>query len=109
MGKRLFVGNLSSETTVATLTTAFAQDGRKVERIDIVMDRDSGKPRGFAFVEMSSDGDAAGAITALHGAEIGGKPMRVSAAEARRSPFGGPLGGKHTQKAPSTSHRQEQP
>lgn len=94
MGKRLFVGNLSSETTTAALTTAFAQHGRTVESVDIVMDRESGKPRGFAFVEMGSDGDAAGAISALHGAEIGGKAMRVSEAEARRSPFGGPLGGK---------------
>jgi cold-inducible RNA-binding protein len=93
MGKRLHVGNLSFETTTESLTTAFAQDGRSVESVSIVMDRDSGKSRGFAFIEMGSDGDAQGAVKALHGSEVDGRALRVSEAEGRKSPFGGTLGG----------------
>lgn len=93
MGKRLYVGNLSFDTTAASLTTAFATDGRTVDSVSIVMDRDTGKSRGFAFVEMGSDGDAVTAIKALDGHEVDGRALRVNEAEARKSPFGGTLGG----------------
>lgn len=86
MGKRLHVGNLSFETTTESLTTAFGQDGRSVESVSIVMDRDSGKSRGFAFIEMGSDGDALGAVKALHGTEVDGRALRVSEAEGREIP-----------------------
>lgn len=94
MGKRLYVGNLSFDTTANSLTTAFATDGRTVESVSIVMDRDTGKSRGFAFVEMGSDGDAVTAIKALDGHEVDGRALRVNEAEQRKSPFGGTLGGK---------------
>jgi RNA recognition motif-containing protein len=85
MGTRLFVGNLSFETTQSSLTEAFAKDGRKVVSVDIMADRATGRSRGFAFVEMASTGDAAAAITALDGSSVNGRPLRVSEAQERRS------------------------
>ena len=92
MGTRLFVGNLSFETTQASLTEAFAQDGHKVVSVDIMADRATGRSRGFAFVEMASAGDAAAAITKMDGASVNGRPLRVSEAQERqaRSDGGGP-------------------
>jgi cold-inducible RNA-binding protein len=93
MSKRLHVGNLSCETTKASLTTTFGADGRTVESVSIVMGRDGGKSRGFAFIEMGSADDAQTAITALDGHELDGRALRVNQAEPRKSPFGGTLGG----------------
>src|SRR5262245_5272082 len=95
MGRRLYVGNLSFETTEATLTSAFEKDGRKVASVSIVTDRDTGRPRGFAFVEMASDADAQGAIKALDGSQVDGRTLRVNEAEERkpRSGGGGGFGG----------------
>ena len=67
MGNRLYVGNLSYDTTEDSLRLAFGQDGRTVKEVHIVSDRDTGQPRGFAFVEMSNDHDAQGAIQAMDG------------------------------------------
>jgi RNA recognition motif-containing protein len=89
MGKRLYVGNLSFDASEAALTAAFEKDGRRVSSVSIVTDRDTGRPRGFAFVEMASEADAQGAIKALDGAEIGGRAVRVSEAEERKSRPGG--------------------
>jgi RNA recognition motif-containing protein len=89
MGKRLYVGNLSFDTTEAALTSAFEQGGRKVASVSIVTDRDTGRPRGFAFVEMASDNDAQGAIKALDGSEVDGRTLRVNEAEERKPRTGG--------------------
>jgi len=82
----IFVGNLSYQTTQEELHAAFAQYGN-VERVNIVTDRDTGQPRGFAFVEMTESRDAATAISQLNGAELNGRAMNVN--EARPKPTGG--------------------
>ena len=93
MGKRLFVGNLSFATTEGTLESLFAQDGRKVESVSVVQDRDTGRSRGFAFVEMGSDADAQAAIQAVDGQQVDGRAVRVNEAEERRPRGGGGGGG----------------
>ena len=95
MGKRLFVGNLSFNTMEDELIAAFEQDGRKVESAHIMVDRDTGRSRGFAFVEMGSDADAQAAIQALNGTDLGGRTLKVNEAMERqpRSPGGGGGGG----------------
>jgi cold-inducible RNA-binding protein len=85
MGKRLYVGNIPYETTEAQLRTLFEQDGAEVTEVKIVMDRDSGRPRGFAFVEMSTDGQASTAVNTLHGTQFGGRPLTVSEARERQA------------------------
>src|SRR6266498_2034101 len=82
----IFVGNLSYQTTQEDLQNAFAQYG-SVERVNIVTDRDSGQPRGFAFVEMTEKRDAETAISQLNGAEMNGRALNVN--EARPKPAGG--------------------
>jgi RNA recognition motif-containing protein len=94
MGKRLYVGNLSFQSTEATLTAAFEGNGRKVSSVHIVADRDTGQPRGFAFVEMASDSDASEAIKALDGKELDGRSLRVNEAEERRPQGGAGSGGR---------------
>lgn len=91
MGKRLYVGNLPYSTTEADLRDIFAEAGQ-VTDAKIVMDRETGRPRGFAFVEMSSDGEAATAISSLNGRDVGGRAMAVS--EARERTGGGGGGGR---------------
>ncbi|HLQ36270.1 MAG TPA: RNA-binding protein [Planctomycetota bacterium] len=93
MGKRLYVGNLSFNTTEAALQSAFEADGRKVANVSIMMDRDTGRSRGFAFVEMVNDADATAAIQAMNGAQIDGRPLRVNEAEERKPRGGGGGGG----------------
>jgi cold-inducible RNA-binding protein len=86
----IFVGNLSYQTTQEDLTAAFTQYGA-VERVNIVTDRDTGQPRGFAFVEMTDRAAAESAINSLNGAELNGRAMNVN--EARPKPAGGGGGG----------------
>ena len=86
----IFVGNLSYQTTQDDLQAAFAQYG-SVERVSIVTDRDTGQPRGFAFVEMSDKSAAETAISQLNGADLNGRAMNVN--EARPKPQGGGGGG----------------
>ncbi len=93
MGKRLYVGNLPYDTSEAGLKEAFGQDGRQVATVHLVMDRETGRPRGFAFVEMVNDEDAKKAIVAMDGAEFGGRRLRVNEAEDRRGPGGPPRPG----------------
>lgn len=83
---KIFVGNLSYQTTQDELEAAFSQYGG-VERVSIVTDRDTGQPRGFAFVEMTEQRDAETAISQLNGAELNGRAMNVS--QARPKPAGG--------------------
>src|ERR1700690_4291561 len=86
----IFVGNLSFQTSQDELTSAFAAYGA-VERVNVVTDRDSGQPRGFAFVEMTEKRDAETAIAQLNGAEMNGRALNVN--EARPKPAGGGGGG----------------
>ena len=85
----IFVGNLSYQTTQDELHSAFAYYG-SVERVSVVTDRDTGQPRGFAFVEMTDKNEAATAIAQLNGAELNGRAMNVN--EARPKPAGGSFG-----------------
>ena len=82
----IFVGNLSYQTTQEDLQNAFSRYGA-VERVNIVTDRDTGQPRGFAFVEMTERRDAETAISQLNGTELHGRAMNVN--EARPKPAGG--------------------
>jgi cold-inducible RNA-binding protein len=86
----IFVGNLSYQTSQDDLTAAFAQFGQ-VDRVNIVTDRDSGQPRGFAFVEMANRDEGENAINSLNGAEMNGRALNVN--EARPKPAGGGGGG----------------
>jgi cold-inducible RNA-binding protein len=86
----IFVGNLNFQTTQDELHAAFAQYGN-VERVNIVTDRDTGQPRGFAFVEMPDQREAETAISQLNGAEMNGRALNVN--EARPKPAGGGFGG----------------
>ena len=90
MSTKLFVGNLSFKTTENDLQDAFAACGTVVET-NIMMDRMTGRPRGFAFVTMSSPEEAEKAIEALHGKEFDGRALTVNVARPRedRSPGGG--------------------
>jgi len=80
MGTKIFVGNLSFEATEQDLRDLFSGDDRKVDRVSIVTDRDSGRSRGFAFVEMVNADDASAAISALDGKELHGRALRVNEA-----------------------------
>lgn len=80
MGKKLYVGNLPYSTTDQVLADTFAECGT-VESAKVIMDRDSGRSKGFAFVEMSSEEEANKAITRFNGADWEGRPMTVSEAK----------------------------
>lgn len=88
----IFVGNLSYQTSQDELHAAFAQFGN-VERVSIVTDRETGQPRGFAFVEMTDAREAQNAIASLNGAELGGRALNVNEARPRPAGGGGGRGG----------------
>ena len=98
--KSIFVGNLNFQTTEADLTALFQPFGQ-VGRIHIATDRETGRARGFAFVEMPNDAEAAKAIAALDGKEVGGRNLKVNEARPkdqrprRGSSGGGRPGGGH--------------
>jgi len=89
MGSKLFVGNLSYNTTEADLRAAFSADGRQVKEVAIITDRMTGQPRGFAFVQMGSNEEAAAAIQALDGTQLDGRALRVNEAQERQGGGGG--------------------
>ncbi len=92
MGTRLYVGNLSFTTTEDSLRTAFSEGGRTVKSVAILTNPETGRSRGFAFVEMGSEQEAQAAIEAMDGVELDGRPLKVN--EAReRTPGGGGRGG----------------
>ena len=93
MGTKLYVGNLNFKTTEASLRAAFENNGRKVTEVAIVADKMTGRPRGFAFVRMGSQEDAAAAIQELNGADLDGRPLRVNEADDRPPQSRGPGGG----------------
>ncbi len=80
MSKKLYVGNLSFSATDQTLADAFSQCGT-VETAKVIMDRDSGRSKGFAFVEMSSAEEAAESISRLNGTQLDGRAINVSEAK----------------------------
>ena len=92
MGTRLYVGNLPFDVDESQVRTLFQEGGREVAEVKIVMDRETGRPRGFGFVEMTSQADAQAAIAAMNGREVGGRALTVN--EAReQAPRGGGFGG----------------
>ena len=95
MSRKLYVGNLPYETTELDLQTLFATVGT-VESVQVIRDRETGRARGFAFVEMGSDADAQKAISSLHESGFGGRSLSVN--EARPQPArtnGGGGGGNY--------------
>src|ERR1043165_6444938 len=90
MSTKLFVGNLSFNTTENDLQDLFAAYG-PVQSVDMIMDRMTGRPRGFGFVTMENKGDAEKAIEALNGKNLDGRDLTVNEARPRedRSPSGG--------------------
>lgn len=89
MVKNLYVGNMSFSTTEDQLREAFSQYGT-LTKIQLIMDRETGRPRGFAFIEMSDGGDQA--IAALNGAQLDGRALTVNEAKPREG-GGGRSGG----------------
>ena len=92
MSNKLYVGNLPFSTTEDELFNLFGADGRQVSEVAIINDRETGRPRGFAFVTMANPDDARSAIAALNGASLGGRTLRVN--EAEDKPRGGGRGGR---------------
>jgi RNA recognition motif-containing protein len=90
MSTKLYVGNLSFDTTTQDLETLFGESGT-VTSANIIDDRETGRSRGFAFVEMSSKEEAKAAISALDGKEVGGRTLKVNEAKPREN--GGGSGG----------------
>jgi cold-inducible RNA-binding protein len=90
MGKKLYVGNLSYDTTDSALEQMFAAHGT-VQSAQVIMDRDTGRSKGFGFVEMGSDQEAQAAIAALNGKQVEGRSLTVN--EARPKTDGGGRGG----------------
>jgi cold-inducible RNA-binding protein len=82
MSMKLYVGNLSFETSSNELQTLFAQAGT-VEKVSLMSDRETGRSRGFGFVEMSNKEEGAAAIQKFNGQELGGRPLKVNEAKQR--------------------------
>jgi RNA recognition motif-containing protein len=92
MAKNIYVGNLVWTATSDDLYALFQEHG-KVTRAQVIMDRETGRSRGFGFVEMENDSEAQKAIDALNGAEFSGRPLTVNEAKAREDRGGGGGGG----------------
>lgn len=82
MGAKVYVGNLSFDVAESDLTEIFARHG-SVRSATVITDRDSGRSKGFGFVEMSADSEATAAIAALNGREFKGRPLNVNEAKPR--------------------------
>jgi len=92
MNNRLYVGNLAFHTTEDSLQRAFSQHGEVVET-KLVLDRETGRSRGFAFVVMGTADEARKAISEMDGTDLDGRPLRVNEAEERKPRGGGGGGG----------------
>ena len=88
MAKKLYVGNLSYETTDATLSELFGAIGEVVS-VNVITDRMSGRPKGFAFVEMAENSEAQEAINQLNDREVDGRNIKVAEARPKRDDRGG--------------------
>jgi RNA recognition motif-containing protein len=88
MGKKIYVGNLSYTVDSNQLSDLFGQVGT-VDSANVIMDRDTGRSKGFAFVEMAENSEAAAAIAKFNGAELGGRAMNVSEAKPQAPREGG--------------------
>ncbi len=99
MGTRLYVGNLPFSADESQIRELFSQKNRTVSEVKLVTDRDTGRPRGFGFVEMGSHEDADGAIRDLNGHDMDGRPLTVNEARERTGGgtggFGGGRGGRY--------------
>jgi RNA recognition motif-containing protein len=93
MSNKLFVGNLSFDTTENDLQDAFGAHGTVIET-NLLMDRETGRPRGFGFITMSSVEEAQKAIAEMNGKEIGGRALTVNVAKPREERSGGGGGGR---------------
>jgi hypothetical protein len=83
MGTKLYVGNLNYNTSESALRQAFGANGREVQSVSIIMDRETGRPRGFAFVEMATAEGAQQALKELDGSELDGRMLRINEARER--------------------------
>nr|BFD60382.1 hypothetical protein CKG001_24890 [Bdellovibrio sp. CKG001]BFD63797.1 hypothetical protein BdHM001_24780 [Bdellovibrio sp. HM001]BFD66010.1 hypothetical protein HAGR004_10320 [Bdellovibrio sp. HAGR004] len=92
MGKKLYVGNLSFSVSSDRLTEMFSEVGT-VDSVNIITDRDTGRSKGFAFVEMSSDSEAQSVIEKLNGMDCEGRAMNISEAKPQEPRSGGGGGG----------------
>ena len=88
MAKKLYIGNMSYSTTEARLREAFEAFG-EVSSVNVVTDRETGRPRGFAFVEMANDEEAQAAITGMNGKDLDGRDLNVAEARPSESRGGG--------------------
>jgi RNA recognition motif-containing protein len=88
LNKKLYVGNLPFSSTEEDLKDLFARYGT-VTSVKVITDRETGRPRGFAFVEMSEPSAATDAIKALDGTQLGGRALKVSEAQDKQRPSGG--------------------
>ena len=93
MGNRLYVGNLPFSADENMVRELFAQNERNVVEVKIITDRDTGRPRGFGFVEMGNAEDAESAIRELDGQEFGDRALKVNEARERPNRGGGGGGG----------------
>src|SRR5436853_5154040 len=91
MAKKIYVGNLSFQTTDADLNEMFSQVGQ-VESVQIITDRDTGRSKGFGFVEMTDDAAAAKAIERFNGKEVNGRALTVNEARPMKERDSGPRG-----------------
>jgi cold-inducible RNA-binding protein len=99
MGRKLYVGNLPYEVGETELQELFGRAG-SVESVNVMRDQATGRARGFAFVEMSTDEEAQNAITALNGTQIGGRNLTVNEARPKAARSGGGFGGGHRRREP---------
>ncbi len=93
MGKKLYVGNLTYSVTDTELQEMFQPHGT-VQSAQVIMDRDTGRSKGFGFVEMGSDSEAQAAISAMHGTETNGRVLTVNEARPKEGGGGGGGGGR---------------
>jgi RNA recognition motif-containing protein len=89
----IYVGNCSFDTTEQQLRDVFSAYGQ-VDKVNVITDRDTGRPRGFAFVEMSDNAAAQAAIRGVNGTEVGGRTLNVNEAKPRNEGGGGGGGGR---------------
>ena len=92
MGRKIYVGNLSYNVTSSDLEQLFTAHGQ-VQSAEVIQDRDTGRSKGFGFVQMGSDDEAQAAISALNGQEHDGRALTVNEAKPRESRGGGGFGG----------------